>query len=130
MALHYTYNIEKVLNSASADADDYPNYLDSVSVARIRQRTGDTNVANDGLDALFSDEEIQVFINDESGTSGHSGYDLILLSAAHVYEVIAGNTALYVGKQSFLNNFVDGPAVSVELNKIAMEWRSRVSYVI
>ena len=108
----------------------YPDYLDSGSIARVRQHTGDTNIANDGADCLFSDEEIQVIINDEEGVSGLSGNNLIMSSCAHMYEIIAGNTALYVGKQSFLNNFVDGPSVSVELNKIANEWRSRIAYVL
>ena len=130
MALHYTYNIESILDSSIVDPSGYPEYLNSGSIARVRQHTGDTNIANDGADCLFSDEEIQVIINDEEDVSGLSGNNLIMSSCAHMYEIIAGNTALYVGKQSFLNNFVDGPSVSVELNKIANEWRSRIAYVL
>ena len=95
---------------------------DATNVTLVRMRTGDTNVANGGQDALFSDEEYGLMLK-------HEGDD-VLLACAHAYEIIAGNTALYVGKQSFLNNFTDGPAISLELMRIASEWRSMRTSVI
>ena len=74
------------------------------SVGRVRLLIGDTDTA----DAVYSDEEIAVFIAVES---------TINTAAALALETIASSVAMVVGKKSFLNNFEDGVSVSVELLK-------------
>ena len=110
--------------------------VDKALVAQMRLRTGDTNVTVTGEDALFSDEEYMIIYNHEASSAQSDGLEitannLLLLACAHAYEIIASNTALYVGKNSFLNNFTDGPAVSVELHRIADNWRAQaINWVI
>ena len=111
--LHYTYEPVPV---EDATATSHVNL-----VTRLRGEIGDTNVGNGGVDAVFSDEQLLLFYNEEGD------YNLAL---ARIYEVLAGNQALYVGKQSFLNNFRDGTAVSIELMKLASERRAMYSEVI
>ena len=90
-------------------------------VTRLRGEIGDTNVSNGGVDAIFSDEQLLLFYNEEGD------YNMAL---ARIYEVLAASQALYVGKQSFLNNFTDGTAISIELMKLASERRAMYTEVI
>ena len=91
-------------------------------IDRLRLEIGDTNVDNEGKDAVFSNEELKI-ITDQEG-------DDFNLKVARLYEVLAANTALYIGKQSFLNNFTDGTATSAELLRLADARRSMYSEVI
>ena len=100
-------------------------------IDRLRLEIGDTNVANGGKDAVFSNEEYKMIMEEEVGDlEDLSRGNIINLTVARLYEVLAGNTALFVGKQSFLNNFTDGTATSVELMKLASERRALVVIVI
>ena len=116
--LHYTYDPAP---SELATLDGVVAVPVTI-VSRLRGEIGDTNVANDGVDAIFSDEQLMLFYQQEGGD-----YNLAL---ARIYEVLASNQALYVGKQSFLNNFTDGTAVSIELMKLAGERRAMYTEVI
>lgn len=91
-------------------------------ISRIRMEIGDTNVGNGGVDAIFSDQELMWIYNQEGGDFN--------LGIARLYEVLAANSALYIGKQSFINNFTDGSAISIELVKMAESRRSQYSEVI
>ena len=111
--------------------DPSPNAVAITIIDRLRLEIGDTNVANGGKDAVFSNEEYKMIMKIEIGeVEDLSLSNKINLTVARLYEVLAANTALYIGKQSFLNNFTDGTATSVELMKLASERRALVAVVI
>lgn len=87
----------------------------ATDVGKTRLNISDVDIA-DTTKAIFSDEELTVFLEQEGS---------VLLASAHALEVIAANEVLVQKRIKNLDLSTDGPAEAKELRELAKSWRDR-----
>lgn len=83
---------------------------------RVRLLISDVG-GQSGNDYIFSDEEIETFLEVRKGNT--------LLAAALALEAIAGNEAQVSKRITLLDLSTDGPAVALELRQLAIQFSAQ-----